>query len=173
MVPLEPTMAIPRRKDRHKAAEFGALVRRWRKAKGLSVRDMARKTGIPHATWSRGERGLLDLRRWDYIIPLAGALELSLEEVAKLAEVESPPEPRFTMKAGEPRIGVGIRFTVSAVESLGVDNLQQFKDVLSGVMEESYERNDPTMLREIIAYAKGLLARSSSGGRKRRKPAPL
>jgi transcriptional regulator with XRE-family HTH domain len=192
-------MAIPRRKDRQNATVFGALIRRLRGARGLAVRDVARATGIAHATWSRGERGLLDLRRWDYVIPLANALGLPLKEMAKAAGVEAEFRDRFdaieiegvhrkprksgpgvvakwegcfSAQAGIAEVGVTVRATQSLLEDLGAD-VGEFQKALSAVLRESHRRGDPALLREVSAYAKGLLARSSSGGRKRRKPAPL
>ncbi len=163
-------MAIPRRKDTFRARAFGAFVRRLRDARGMTVRELARRTRIPHATWSRGERGLLDLRKWDYMIPLAEALRWPLAELAKYSGVEMPAgptvAPRLVGKAGEPRLQVRASLTVSAGEALGAAAITEFENALSALYQESARREDPALLREVAVFARGLLA-GSPKGRKR------
>ncbi len=190
-------MAIPRLKDKRGAREFGAFVHRLREAKALKVREFARRTGIPHTTWSRGERGLVDLRKWDYLVPLAQTLSIPLFELAKKAGWEedsisrvlqesprSPAQPtvqdkfaRFgaievegvtakrhrgmAARAGIAQVGVVVRATASLLEDLGPD-VGEFGRAMSAVLQESHRRGDPSFLREVTAYAKGLLARGES-----------
>ncbi len=171
MVPYGTEM-IRRRKDRAGALEFGKFVRHLRRAKGWTVRKLARVTNIPHATWSRGERGLLDLRKWDYIISVAQSLGIPEEELAKRAVMGRPRlVPSFVKRAGPsgPAV-VQIMADAGTLEKLA-SALPEFRDTLTALLLQSSKTGDMTPLREVAAYAKGLLA--NSGGRKTRKPAPL
>ncbi len=164
---------IRRRKDRAGALEFGKFIRGLRRARGKTVRALARATHIPHATWSRGERGLLDLRKWDYIISLAKALGVPEEDLAKRAVLGRPRlVPYFVKKAGVsgPAV-VQIMAEADTLEKLA-PAIPEFSNALTALMLKSSKTGDLTPLREVAAYARGLLARSS-GGRKTRKPAPL
>ncbi len=171
MVPYRTEM-IRRRKDRAGALEFGRFIRGLRRARGRTVRALARATHIPHATWSRGERGLLDLRKWDYIISLAKALGVPEEDLAKRAVLGRPRPMSLVKQAGMPGPAV-VRITAEADTLLRLaPALPEFRDALTALVLKSSKTGDLTPLREVAAYAKGLLARSS-GGRKTRKPAPL
>ena len=62
-------------------AELGEHVRALREAKGLSVRGLAAQAGVD-ATWvSRIERGIYSSPDPRYLLRLAGALEVEVEEL--------------------------------------------------------------------------------------------
>lgn len=169
---ISTAMAIPRRKDRQGARAFGAFVRLVRGQRGKTVRDIGRATGIPHATWSRGERGLVDLRKWDYLIPLAKVLPYPLEALELKADMGPSPFPGLVGVAGagpsrmvaDTRVRPGtvsvVAVTASLLEDLGAA-LPEFEEAMTALVHDSYKKGDPALMREVTAYARGLLARKS------------
>ncbi|MCS7236328.1 MAG: helix-turn-helix transcriptional regulator [Armatimonadota bacterium] len=95
---------------REDARAFGNYIRSLRqnfygRGKGKSLRQVAAEAGIPPSVLSRGERGLLDLRRPGYIERLAPALGVPttvMKRVAHLVTHEDVVYFRTLRGAGGP-----------------------------------------------------------------------
>jgi transcriptional regulator with XRE-family HTH domain len=77
---------------REDARAFGNYIRSLRqnfygRGKGKSLRQVAAEAGIPPSVLSRGERGLLDLRRPGYIERLAPALGVPATVMKRVAHL--------------------------------------------------------------------------------------
>ncbi|MER3457048.1 MAG: hypothetical protein C4303_05975 [candidate division GAL15 bacterium] len=78
--------------SREQARAFGNYIRTLRqnlygRGKGKSLRQLAAEAGIPPSVLSRGERGLLDLRRPGYIERLAPALGVPVTVMKRVAHL--------------------------------------------------------------------------------------
>lgn len=78
--------------SREEARAFGNYLRSLRqnyygRGKGKSLRQLAQEAGIPASVLSRGERGLLDLRRPSYIERLAPALGVPVTVMKRVAHL--------------------------------------------------------------------------------------
>jgi len=160
------------RKNRSEAKAFGQIIRQLREARGLSLREVASRTGISHPTWSRGERGTIDLRNWNYVVSLAMALDVPLDDLTRraglkplltlreLAEAEEDGSTRGRVEsvtAGSPR-GDTLRFRADTASLLRLSPvLPSFLTTMRRLMDESLKADDLTPLREVTAYAEGLL----------------
>lgn len=76
--------------DQEQARELGRTLRERREALGLSVRELAERTGTSHATIVRLEQGAFDSPAPDKLSRIADALGLNLADVFALAEYVSP-----------------------------------------------------------------------------------
>jgi transcriptional regulator with XRE-family HTH domain len=68
--------------------DFGGLVRRLRNAKGLSLREVARRLGLSAGFYSHGELGDRDLRKPEYVDRLAAILGVDVGELREAAGLE-------------------------------------------------------------------------------------
>ncbi len=83
--------------SREGARTFGNYIRSLRKnfygrGRGKSLRQLAQEAGIPPSVLSRGERGLLDLRRPVYIERLAQALGVPATVMKRVAQLVTPED---------------------------------------------------------------------------------
>lgn len=69
------------------AERLGAAIRRLRDARGLAQEDLAYAAGITSGTLSRTETGETS-PRWETIEAIAGALDVTLVELARAVERE-------------------------------------------------------------------------------------
>jgi len=67
------------------AEKLGALLRKQREARELSVRDLATRAGVSFSTIARIEQGLFDRPRPEKLAAVADALGLSQSEIMRLA----------------------------------------------------------------------------------------
>lgn len=81
-----------------KPREFGVRVTRFRERQQLSITQLASRLGVDYMQVSRYEKGQ-SLPSLDTAVRLAGALEVSLDELVAETEPSSePPEPLFRNK---------------------------------------------------------------------------
>ena len=73
-----------------KAKELGQFIQRQREAKGLSIRGLARETGLPPATVYRIEQGEFEQPAPEKLQRLARALEADVEDLYALAGYMMP-----------------------------------------------------------------------------------
>lgn len=95
--------------DRTGAAAFGAYVRMLREnlhgqGRGKGLRQLARESGVAPSVLSRGERGLQDLRRLEYLERIAPHLGLR-PTVMKRVAATLTREDLAAMKSGEESTG--------------------------------------------------------------------
>jgi transcriptional regulator with XRE-family HTH domain len=90
--------SLKERRDAMKAREFGIRVTRFRERQQLSITQLASRLGVDYMQVSRYEKGQ-SLPSLDTAVRLAGALEVSLDELVAETEPSSePPEPLFRNK---------------------------------------------------------------------------
>lgn len=82
---------------REGARAFGNYIRSLRqnfygRGRGKSLRQLAQEAGIPPSVLSRGERGILDLRRPAYIERLAPALGVPTTVMKRVAHLVTPED---------------------------------------------------------------------------------
>jgi transcriptional regulator with XRE-family HTH domain len=88
-------------------AELGRAIRRLRRARGLTIEDLAHEAGM-HPTYLSGiERGVRN-PTWSKLAGLAGALNVPVAEIARDAEAESQLAAR--MSAARSELGLSERF---------------------------------------------------------------
>ncbi len=124
------------------ARAFGNYIRSLRqnlygRGKGKSLRQLAQEAGIPPSVLSRGERGLLDLRRPGYIERLAPALGVPVTVMKRVAHLVTPEDVVY----------------VRSVRGGGGPwaRLQQVVDRMRGA--------PPEVVEALASYAEFLLAR--------------
>jgi transcriptional regulator with XRE-family HTH domain len=90
--------SLKERRDAMKPREFGVRVTRFRERQQLSITQLASRLGVDYMQVSRYEKGQ-SLPSLDTAVRLAGALEVSLDELVAETEPSSePPEPLFRNK---------------------------------------------------------------------------
>lgn len=87
------------------AQRFGAYLRQQREARGLSIREVARRVGVQDTTILRFERGEFLAPAPDKLRRLALALDLPANDLFVMAEYVTPeelPTPRPYLRAKYP-----------------------------------------------------------------------
>ena len=99
-----------------KVSEFGKWLRKWRKARGLTQKQLAGKSGCVHSLISAYERGVRSDVSGDYMRPetrlverLATALDRPVEEARALAGYLPSPAPLTQREAYELALQEGAR----------------------------------------------------------------
>jgi transcriptional regulator with XRE-family HTH domain len=78
--------------DRDQARRLGALIRQYREAQGLSLRDLEDATGIDDGLLTRMEGGAILTPAPDKLSRIAEALDIPLADLYGLAEYAVPSE---------------------------------------------------------------------------------
>lgn len=149
--------------------DFGRRLRETRKARGLTLTDVAQKTGLAVSTVSKVERGLMALT-YDRLLQLASGLEMDLPAlfggegasfqkdslaVAKLGEFQPQETPTYSYEILFPEVWhkamTPMTGTVKARSRMEFSDLirhggQEFVFVLSGRLTVHTEKHPPVSL---------------------------
>ncbi len=131
-------------------------------ALGVPLRDLVRRDLIDPKTGT--VQGYVD-----YLPPGFGGEEADMQVLANTL-LASDSGVRKAAKTAPTSLSMEISAPASSLERLGAA-LPDFTETLTALLREGARSGDLASLREVTAYAKGLLARGGSGGRQRRKPA--
>ena len=108
-------------------------------------------TNIHPATWSRGERGILDLRKWDYLAALSKAFDTTPADLIRKAAEE------FIVDDITRSIEVDYRKARTKAAS---KKLSPRASELLKATERILRTGDERAIAELAAFAKGVLAGS-------------
>ena len=163
------TFADPPEPAETQREDFGRRLRETRKARGLTLTDVAVKTGLAVSTVSKVERGLMALT-YDRLLQLAAGLDMDLPAlfghegesfqkdsiaVAKLGEFQLQETPTYSYeilfpgvwhKAMTPMTGTVKAHSRAEFSALIRHEGQEFVFVLSGQLTIHTDKHDPVCL---------------------------
>ncbi len=137
------------------ARAFGAYVRLLREnyheqGRGKGLRQLAREAGIAPSVLSRGERGMQDLRRVEYIERLAPHLGVRTSVLKRVADLITPEDITYFQGEGRTRVPaaeLGRRGASTVLWAQLLGEMEQLRD------------SSPETLEAVLAYVEFLRAR--------------
>lgn len=139
-------MEPKRRTTTVKTSEFGAWLKKWRKARRFTQQELAAKAGCAYSLISMYERGTRAEKSGDYMRPepelvekLAIALSRPVEEARALAGYNPSPVPISLreidrMLTETPGSGVVINLTSGELQSASSDSIEKLIDALREIV---------------------------------------
>lgn len=92
--------------DSHLKSKIGQQIRRHRRAKGLSLQDLSKRTGISISTLSKLENNLVELS-YTRMIAISEGLGVNLTELVAVGQAAEPTPPVVTARRSLTPVGAG------------------------------------------------------------------
>jgi transcriptional regulator with XRE-family HTH domain len=151
-VACTPRTADRRRRDAgERLAEIGSTIRRLRRARGLSLRDIGRSTGFSISFLSQVERGLSSISLTS-LHTLAVALGVEMSEFFPEPQLERAASTRVNRRTGDSRLPIRSAHTYRLLGAAGFDRALEPLLVTIAPGEEADPRDDYAHEGEEFAY---------------------